>query len=124
MPVQARRQEIGEREQTARSLAEREESTRQIFQSVSDAIFLSDMEDLIVPIGVPITILVLLAVAACVVSMTFSGGLKYPKVQIYTLDQKWTHKPLLFSATDIAPMSAERHAESDDVDGGTASGKW
>ena len=40
--------EIGEREQTARSLAEREESTRQIFQSVSDAIFLSDMEDLIV----------------------------------------------------------------------------
>ncbi|MFZ2238558.1 MAG: hypothetical protein WAV90_03325 [Gordonia amarae] len=82
------------------------------------------MEDLIVPIGVPITILVVLSVIACVVSMVMSGGLKYPKVPTYTLDQQWTHKPLLFSATDIAPMSAERHAESDDVDGGTASGKW
>lgn len=40
--------EIGEREQTARTLAEREESTRQIFQSVSDAIFISDMDDRIV----------------------------------------------------------------------------
>ena len=82
------------------------------------------MEDLIVPIGVPITILVVLSVIACVVSMVMSGGLKYPKVPTYTLDQKWTHKPLLFSATDIAPMTAERHAESDDVNGGTASGKW
>ena len=82
------------------------------------------MEDLIVPIGVPITIVCVLLVAACVVSMAFSGGLKYPKVQIYTLDQKWTHNPLLFSATDIAPMTLERHAEPEDVDGGTASGKW
>lgn len=40
--------EIGEREQTARTLAEREESTRQIFQSVSDAIFIIDMQDRIV----------------------------------------------------------------------------
>ena len=40
--------EIAEREQTARALAEREESTRQIFQSVSDAIFITDMEDRIV----------------------------------------------------------------------------
>ena len=35
-----------------------------------------DMEDLIVPIGVPITIVCVLLVAACVVSMAFSGGLK------------------------------------------------
>lgn len=35
--------EIAEREQTASALAEREESTRQIFQSVSDAILITDM---------------------------------------------------------------------------------
>ena len=40
--------EITEREQTARALAEREESTRQIFQSVSDAIFITDMDERIV----------------------------------------------------------------------------
>lgn len=44
--------EITEREQTARALAEREESTRQIFQSVSDAIFISDMEQRIVDANV------------------------------------------------------------------------
>jgi len=44
--------EISEREQTARMLAEREESTRQIFQSVSDAIFITDMEDRIVDANV------------------------------------------------------------------------
>lgn len=44
--------EIAEREQTARTLAEREESTRQIFQSVSDAIFITDMDDRIVDANV------------------------------------------------------------------------
>jgi len=40
--------EITEREQTSRMLAEREESTRQIFQSVSDAIVITDLEDRVV----------------------------------------------------------------------------
>ena len=44
--------EIAEREQTARALAEREESTRQIFQSVSDAIFITDMQDRVVDANV------------------------------------------------------------------------
>lgn len=44
--------EITEREQTSRMLAEREESTRQIFQSVSDAIFITDMEDRVVDANV------------------------------------------------------------------------
>ncbi|MEE3850753.1 hypothetical protein VZC37_10435 [Gordonia sp. LSe1-13] len=82
------------------------------------------MEDLIVPIGVPVTILTVLSVVACVVAMAFTRGVKYPKVQNYTLDQEWQHKPLLFSATDIEPMALAHHAEASDTDGGSASGKW
>ncbi|GAB88454.1 aa3-type cytochrome oxidase subunit CtaJ [Gordonia rhizosphera] len=82
------------------------------------------MDNLIVIIGVPVTILCVLAAAACVVSMAFGHGLKHPKVQEYTLDQQWDHEPLLFSATDIEPMTLARHAESTDADGGSASGKW
>jgi len=82
------------------------------------------MDNLIVYLGVPITILVVIAAGACVVSMAFSSGLKYPKVPDYTLDQEWDHAPLLFSATDIEPMTLPRHAEAGDVDGGLASGKW
>lgn len=82
------------------------------------------MENLVVPIGVPITAVCVLFFLACVVSMVFARGLKYPKVERYTVDQEWTHKPLLFSAVDIAPMSLARHAEPTDVDGGSASGKW
>ncbi|MGV9712291.1 aa3-type cytochrome oxidase subunit CtaJ [Gordonia sp. NPDC003424] len=82
------------------------------------------MDNLIVAIGVPVTILVVVSVLACVISMAFSHGLKYPKVQNYTLDQQWEHAPLLFSATDIEPMTLAHHAEATDVDGGSASGKW
>ncbi len=82
------------------------------------------MDDLIVPIGVPITILVVASVVLCVISMAFSSGVKYPKVQRYTLDQEWTHGPLLFSATEIAPMARSSHADASDVDGGSANGKW
>ncbi|GAB18133.1 hypothetical protein GOEFS_046_00890 [Gordonia effusa NBRC 100432] len=82
------------------------------------------MEDLIVPIGLPITILVLVAVALCVASMIFSGGVKYPAVQQYKLGEQWTQAPLLFSATEIAPMALATHGEETDVDGGAANGKW
>lgn len=82
------------------------------------------MNDLIVPIGVPVTILTVAFVLLCVISMAFSWGLKYPKVAQYTLDQQWDHAPLLFSATDIEPMSLARHGAATDVDGGSASGKW
>ncbi|KSU60689.1 hypothetical protein GR168_09610 [Gordonia sp. JH63] len=83
-----------------------------------------DVDSLIVPIGVPVTILTVLAVLLCVVAMVFSSGVKYPKVEEYTLDQQWEHAPLLFSATDIEPMALPRHAEPGDVDGSSASGKW
>jgi hypothetical protein len=82
------------------------------------------MDNLIVVIGVPVTILCVLSVVVCVVAMVFSGGVKYPKVANYTLDQQWDHQPLLFSATDIQPMTLAHHSESTDVDGGSASGKW
>lgn len=45
---EALHREIVEREETARMLAEREEGARQIFQSVSDALFITDMEDRVV----------------------------------------------------------------------------
>ncbi|MCH5644133.1 hypothetical protein [Gordonia sp. ABSL49_1] len=82
------------------------------------------MDSLIVPIGVPVTIITVFFVVLCVVSMAFSFGVKYPKVQEYTLDEPWDRAPLLFSATDIEPMALPRHAEPGDVDGGSASGKW
>ncbi|AZG43965.1 aa3-type cytochrome oxidase subunit CtaJ [Gordonia insulae] len=82
------------------------------------------MDNLIVVIGVPVTIICVLFVIACVVAMVFSNGVKYPKVPNYTLDQQWDHAPLLFSATEIEPMALAHHAEATDVDGGSASGKW
>ncbi|MGW0037195.1 aa3-type cytochrome oxidase subunit CtaJ [Gordonia sp. NPDC003376] len=82
------------------------------------------MDSSMVGIGVAVTVICVVFVIACVVSMAFSFGVKYPKVQEYKLDQPWTHKPLLFSAVDIEPMTLPRHAEPTDVDGGSASGKW
>ncbi|MFW0784592.1 hypothetical protein AAFP35_08720 [Gordonia sp. CPCC 206044] len=82
------------------------------------------MDNLVVAIGMPVTIICVLFVVACVVSMAFAFGLKYPKVPQYTLDQQWDDKPLLFSATDIEPMALAHHADATDVEGGSASGKW
>ncbi|WP_279103423.1 hypothetical protein [Gordonia paraffinivorans] len=83
-----------------------------------------DIDSLIVPIGVPVTIVTVLFVVLCIVSMVFSGGVKYPEVKEYTLDQRWERDPLLFSATDIEPMALPRHVEPGDLDGSMASGKW
>lgn len=82
------------------------------------------VEDLVVPVGMVVTILCLIMVAACVISMVFSSGLKRPKVREYTLDQEWTRAPALFSATEIEPMALAHHAEPGDTEGGYASGKW
>lgn len=82
------------------------------------------MDSSMVLIGVIVTVLTVVIVVLCVAGMAVSSGVKYPKVQEYSLDQPWTHKPLLFSATDIEPMALPQHAESTDVDGGSASGKW
>lgn len=77
-----------------------------------------------VPIGIIVVVLCVIMVIGCVVSMIFSGGLKYPKVANYTLDQQWDHAPLLFSATDIDPMTLSHHVETTDTEGAVASGKW
>lgn len=83
-----------------------------------------DVDSLIVPIGVPVTIVTVLFVVLCVVSMVFASGVKYPEVKHYTLDEQWEHGPLLFSATEIEPMALPRHVEPSDLDGSSASGKW
>lgn len=82
------------------------------------------VDQLLVPVGMTVVVLCLLAVAACVVSMAFSHGMKRPKIAEYTLDQPWENGPTLFSATDIEPMALSRHFEPGDVEGGSASGKW
>lgn len=82
------------------------------------------MEDWLVPVGMVVIILVSISVLACVVSMLFSSGIRRPKVPEYTLDQKWTRSPALFSATEIEPMALPRHFEPADTEGGYASGKW
>lgn len=82
------------------------------------------MESYIVPIGMVVIILVLIAIAGCVLSMLFSSGMKRPTLQPYTLDQEWTLPAALYSATDIEPMALPRHFEPSDVEGGYASGKW
>ena len=82
------------------------------------------MDNWIVYIGMPVTVLVIFFAAACVVSMAFSSGVKYPKQQEYTLDQEWDRAPLLLSATDMEPIALPRHAEPNDGDGGSASAKW
>ncbi|MCK0440273.1 hypothetical protein MUG78_12640 [Gordonia alkaliphila] len=82
------------------------------------------MEDFVVPIGLTVIVLVLLAVALCVVSMLFSSGITRPRIPEYTLDKKWDRAPALFSATEIEPMALPRHFEPADIEGGYASGKW
>lgn len=83
-----------------------------------------EVEQYIVPIGVVVTVLVLIMFGLSVLSLVFSRGLKYPKVEEYTLDQKWEIDPLLFSATEIEPMTLGRDFQPSDVDGSSASGKW
>lgn len=82
------------------------------------------MENLLVPVGMVVTIAVCLMVLACVLSMLFSSGVKRPKLQEYSLDQSWDRAPLLFSATDIEPMALPRHFEPGDIEGGSAHGTW
>jgi hypothetical protein len=83
------------------------------------------VEDLIVAIGLPVVILTVVSVVLVVGGMTLASGVKYPKVQPYTIDQKWEHEPLLFSATDVTPVAPGYHGHGhDDLIGGSASGKW
>ncbi|MGJ0121592.1 aa3-type cytochrome oxidase subunit CtaJ [Williamsia sp. MIQD14] len=83
------------------------------------------MDDLIVAIGVPVTIICIVFVIGCVVSMAWAFGAKYEKTTPYTLDQEWTRDPMLLSATDAAPLSAVHHdLGADELIGGSASGKW
>lgn len=83
------------------------------------------MDGLIVAIGLPVTILCIIAVVGCVVSMAWAFGAKYPKGENYTLSKQWKREPLLLSATEVSPVSATHHdASVDDLIGGSASGKW
>jgi heme/copper-type cytochrome/quinol oxidase subunit 2 len=83
------------------------------------------VEDLIVAIGLPVVILTVISVVLVVGAMTLGSVVKYQKVQPYTIDQKWEHEPLLFSATDVTPVAPGYHGHGhDDLIGGSASGKW
>lgn len=82
------------------------------------------MNEYIVPIGMVVTVVVIIFFLLSVLSMVTARGLKYPKVKQYTLDQKWENDPLLFSATEIEPMTLSREFQPSDVNGSTASGKW
>ncbi|WP_026918888.1 hypothetical protein [Gordonia shandongensis] len=82
------------------------------------------MDQLVVPVGMTVVVLCIIAVALCVISMAFAFGMKRPKNPEYTLDQSWDHGPTLFSATEISPMALSRPFEPADVEGGSASGKW
>ncbi|QKT06945.1 hypothetical protein HUN08_06895 [Gordonia sp. X0973] len=85
------------------------------------------VEDLIVPVGLPVVILVCASVILCVLSMvwlTFFGVTRYKAPQHYTLDQPWDHDPILFSATGVPNMALPAHATESDTEGGAAHGKW
>jgi len=85
------------------------------------------VEDLIVPIGLPVVIATCVAVALCVLAMTFLtffGKTKYYAPTLYTLDQPWDRDPILFSATGVPNMALPAHAEESDTEGGAAHGKW
>ncbi|HEY9310766.1 hypothetical protein [Williamsia sp.] len=83
------------------------------------------MEDLIVAVGMPTLILTIIAVVMVVGALLFTSGVKYPKVKFYTIDQKWEHSPLLLSATEAKPVAPTYHGHgTDDLIGGSASGKW
>ncbi|WP_409563469.1 MULTISPECIES: hypothetical protein [unclassified Gordonia (in: high G+C Gram-positive bacteria)] len=85
------------------------------------------IEDLIVPVGIPVVIAVCTAVLLCVLSMvwlTFFGKTHYQAPERYTLDQPWDHAPILFSSTDVPNMALPAHAEASDTEGGAAHGKW
>ena len=82
------------------------------------------VDSLVVPVGMTVVVLCVISVLICVVSMAFSWGVKRPKIKAYSLDQRWDNAPVLFTATDIDPMTLARHAEPGDTEGGSASGKW
>lgn len=82
------------------------------------------LDSYVVPVGMTVLILCLIAVALCVISMAFSSGVKRPQPVVYSLEERWTHDPLLFSAMEIEPVALPRHFEPGDIQGGSASGKW
>ncbi len=83
------------------------------------------IEDLIVPVGIPVVIAVCTAVLLCVLSMiwlTFFGKTHYQAPERYSLDQPWDHAPILFSSTVVPNMSLTANAEAADSEGGSAHG--
>ncbi len=63
------------------------------------------MEDLIIAIGLPVTIICIIAVVLCVLSMAWAFGSGHKPAVRYTLDKEWDREPLLFSAVDVAPVA-------------------
>ncbi|SIS12971.1 aa3-type cytochrome oxidase subunit CtaJ [Williamsia sterculiae] len=84
------------------------------------------MEDVILWVGIVVVILTVLSVLLAVGAMAVGGKSRYRATTTYRLSEKWDHKPLLFSATDIEPVAAPSHGAhgTDDLIGGSASGKW
>lgn len=84
------------------------------------------MEDLIIAIGVPVTIICVISVLLCVLSMAWAFGSGHKPATRYTLDKEWDREPLLFSAVDVAPVAPPAHDEpsTETLTGGSAHGKW
>ncbi|MGZ8180035.1 aa3-type cytochrome oxidase subunit CtaJ [Williamsia sp. SKLECPSW1] len=84
------------------------------------------MEDLIIAIGLPVTIICIIMVVLCVLSMAWAFGSGHKPAVRYTLDKEWDRDPLLFSAVDVEPVAPPAHHEpsTDELTGGSAHGKW
>ncbi|GAA2068400.1 aa3-type cytochrome oxidase subunit CtaJ [Williamsia deligens] len=84
------------------------------------------MEDLIIAIGLPVTIICIVAVIGCVLSMAWAFGSGHQRTVRYTLDKQWDRGPLLLSAVDVAPVAPPVHDDlsTDELTGGSAHGKW
>ena len=86
----------------------------------------SILETTLIFVGIPVVVIAVIA------------GLCYPakrdpspKPPRYTLDKKWTHEPVLWSAVDEVTTRPGHHgghaaieAGSADLIGGSASGRW
>lgn len=88
---------------------------------------MSILETTLIFVGIPLLIVVVFGGLSYVLSK-YPGPV--PADNPYTLDQKWEHQPLLWTATDESthPWKYSHHghaaAPSAELIGGTASGKW
>ncbi|MEU5843823.1 hypothetical protein [Rhodococcus sp. NPDC047139] len=90
---------------------------------------MSILETTLIFVGIPLLIVLVFGGLSFVMSK-YPGST--PSDDPYTLDRKWEHEPLLWTATDESthpwkyPHAGHGHAAltSAELIGGTASGKW